>query len=53
MVNANFKGYEPIRQKLPSVPKFANGDRHTLELARRSDAMMQNITARYHTMHGG
>lgn len=37
-VNANFEGYEPMRQKLLSAPKFANGDQHALELARRFDA---------------
>lgn len=52
-VNANFEGYEPMRQKLLSAPKFANGDEHALELAVRFDAMMQNVIIRYRTMHGG
>lgn len=52
-VNANFEGYEPMRQKLLNAPKFANGDEHALELARRFDAMMQNVIIRYRTMHGG
>lgn len=52
-VNANFEGYEPMRQKLLSAPKFANGDQHALELARRFDAMMQNVIVRHRTMHGG
>ena len=43
-VNANFEGYEPMRQKLLRAPKFANGDQHALELARRFDAMMQNLS---------
>lgn len=52
-VNANFEGYEPMRQKLLSAPKYANGDPYALELARRFDAMMQNVIIRYRTMHGG
>ena len=52
-VNANFEGYEPMRQKLLRAPKFANGDQHALELARRFDAMMQNVIVRHRTMHGG
>lgn len=52
-VNANFEGYEPMRQKLLSAPKYANGDPYALELAHRFDAMMQNVIIRYRTMHGG
>ncbi|MED9780716.1 MAG: pyruvate formate lyase family protein [Peptococcaceae bacterium] len=52
-INANFDGYEPMRQKLLHAPKFANGDEHALNLARRFDAMMQNVIIRHRTMHGG
>ena len=38
-----------MRQKPLSAPKFANGDQHALELARRFDAMMQNVIVRHRT----
>lgn len=48
-LDANFEGYEPIRQLLLNAPKYGNNDRYADNIAKEFDAMLMESAHQFTT----
>lgn len=51
-LEADFEGYEPMRQMLLGAPKYGNNDEYADQVARELDALMLRVIGRYRTTNG-
>jgi formate C-acetyltransferase len=51
-IEANFEGYEPMRQMLLNAPQYGNNDDYADEVARQLDEMLCEVMSRYRTPNG-
>lgn len=51
-LEANFEGYEPIRQMLLNAPKYGNNDPYADEIARQLDEILLENVKKYRTPNG-
>lgn len=51
-LDANFEGYEPIRQMALNAPQYGNNDDYADEIARQLDEMICGVYSRFRTPNG-